>query len=1089
MSLRQVFMRSSWPARRSGVLMACSVLVALPMAVLPTAVVSAAPVQTAATPATLTASGSTGSGDIVVIGDQTSLYSGGVSTATGNRRYEPGPVAGLPTTTVEPVGHTVTLAVNDSGRAASITLAWPMRPGVWQLGLDPADPEQHASLTREANECTFTSGVLDVHLAEAAPDGGVAVLSADINGSCATPGGPYLGAAVRIGDTDPTRALSVPRAQPESISTGAVAGTIVRHQVTVTNVGSKPWKVDAVGTGSTTGWSPLFQVEAGSDTCTGVTLAPAEQCSVSVIATSPTYFVYEHLVVTGDAAAMLVVPLRLEGFPAVAQPTGASTLPGRLASTVTWDVPSSQPTVGYRVYDTTGGQRTLVASAGKAETSMIVAGSGVRRLALVAANGMFAESPDVVLSVPAVTSEVVTNDWYGVSTAFATDVPGAQPRPTRVERVDLDPSRHLWVTARLSNVSVCRVDTEVCTPVAGTATSSAATDPQEAVWLPDGTIAFIRGATPDIRTLWVVNQDGSGLRQVASVPQGTQLAAAPSGSEVLVLNPVVPGSIERVRLLDGHLTTVPGTSGVYGFSVSSRGLLVLDRPAATSQSTPPQWTTVVMNLDGSGAHALPLPVGDNRNVTFDPTGTMVAYSVFSDSISSSVWVAKADGSSPRPVSGSVSGYVVGLKWSVDNAATPSASLDGPTYSQRDVTLLVGAADADDPVGSLRRECRLDAVTAWSSCPATLLLKGLAAGRHTAYARVTDPNGHQSAIATRTWTVDSSAPFTPLPTARVFDGTVTTTPRLVQIAGLGGVPADATAVMVNTEVSGPSAAGYVRVTPAGLDAAVATQEFAKGQTISNLVAVKLVGGKIQVKVSAGSARILMDVSGYYSTTAGASYTPLPMARVFDGTATTAPRLVQIAGLGGVPADATAVMVNTEVSGPTAAGYVRVTPAGQNPGVATQEFVKGQLISNLVAVKLVGGKIQVKVSAGSARILMDVSGYFGSASSGAYYTPLPTARVFDGTATTAPRLVQIAGLGGVPADATAVMVNTEVSGPTAAGYVRVTPAGQNPGVATQEFAKGQLISNLVAVKLVGGKIQVKVSAGSARILMDVAGYYGA
>jgi hypothetical protein len=83
----------------------------------------------------------------------------------------------------------------------------------------------------------------------------------------------------------------------------------------------------------------------------------------------------------------------------------------------------------------------------------------------------------------------------------------------------------------------------------------------------------------------------------------------------------------------------------------------------------------------------------------------------------------------------------------------------------------------------------------------------------------------------------------------------------------GVPADATAVMVNTEVFGPTAAGYVRVTPAGLDAGVATQEFAKGQLISNLVAVKLVGGKIQVKVSAGSARVLMDVSGYYSAVAG------------------------------------------------------------------------------------------------------------------------------------------------------------------------------------------------------------------------------
>jgi hypothetical protein len=70
-------------------------------------------------------------------------------------------------------------------------------------------------------------------------------------------------------------------------------------------------------------------------------------------------------------------------------------------------------------------------------------------------------------------------------------------------------------------------------------------------------------------------------------------------------------------------------------------------------------------------------------------------------------------------------------------------------------------------------------------------------------------------------------------------------------------------MVNTEVFNPTAAGYVRVTPAGLDPAVAVQEFTKAATISNLVAVKLVGGKIQVKVSAGSARVLMDIAGYYT----------------------------------------------------------------------------------------------------------------------------------------------------------------------------------------------------------------------------------
>jgi hypothetical protein len=77
--------------------------------------------------------------------------------------------------------------------------------------------------------------------------------------------------------------------------------------------------------------------------------------------------------------------------------------------------------------------------------------------------------------------------------------------------------------------------------------------------------------------------------------------------------------------------------------------------------------------------------------------------------------------------------------------------------------------------------------------------------------------------------------------------------------------------------------------------------------------------------------------------------------------------------------------------------------------------------------------------------------------------------------------------VPADATAVVVNTEVFGRTGAGYVRVTPFGQDAQVASQEFGRGQTISNLVVVKLNQGKVQVKVSAGMARILMDVAGYY--
>ena len=130
---------------------------------------------------------------------------------------------------------------------------------------------------------------------------------------------------------------------------------------------------------------------------------------------------------------------------------------------------------------------------------------------------------------------------------------------------------------------------------------------------------------------------------------------------------------------------------------------------------------------------------------------------------------------------------------------------------------------------------------------------------------------------------------------------------------------------------------------------------------------------------------------------------------------------------------------------------------------------------VAVQGPPGTGETYRGARQARILMYVSGYYSASTSGSKFTALPTARIFDGTVGTTPLGIQIAGLQGVPADATAVIVNTEVFQPSAAGYVRVTPFGTDAAVAVQEFTIGKTISNLVVVKVVSGKIQAKVSAG--------------
>lgn len=334
-------------------------------------------------------------------------------------------------------------------------------------------------------------------------------------------------------------------------------------------------------------------------------------------------------------------------------------------------------------------------------------------------------------------------------------------------------------------------------------------------------------------------------------------------------------------------------------------------------------------------------------------------------------------------------------------------------------------------------------------------------------------------------------FTAVPTTRAWQGTVGTTPQRIPIAGIAGVPAEATAVVVNVEVSGPTAAGYIRVTPAGQDPQVATQAFTEGRKISNLATVRLVDGAIQAKVSRGSATVFMDVSGYYTETTGATYTPVPNARVFGERVGTTPTRIPVAGRGGVPADATAVVATVGLEQQTAAGYVRVTPAGHDAQVASQTFPADTAISGLVTVGLRDGAVQAKVSRGSAQLWFDVAGYYSASASGSVFVPIDTSRVASSDLTAAPGSVRLAGVSGIPGTATAVVANVEVKDPTRAGYVRVTPAGTDAQVALQSFAAGQTVSSLSITQVTGSttdrRVQAKVSRGTARAYFDVAGYF--
>ena len=121
--------------------------------------------------------------------------------------------------------------------------------------------------------------------------------------------------------------------------------------------------------------------------------------------------------------------------------------------------------------------------------------------------------------------------------------------------------------------------------------------------------------------------------------------------------------------------------------------------------------------------------------------------------------------------------------------------------------------------------------------------------------------------------------------------------------------------------------------------------------------------------------------------------------------------------------------------------------------------------------------------------------------ALLTPLVPARILDtrnGTggakapvAAGTPRVVQVAGQGGVPlTGATAAVLNVTVTEPSHGGWLAVHPSGEAfPGVSNLNFVKGQTVPNLVMAKLGGdGKVVLTNAFGTAHVVIDVLGYYG-
>jgi hypothetical protein len=355
-------------------------------------------------------------------------------------------------------------------------------------------------------------------------------------------------------------------------------------------------------------------------------------------------------------------------------------------------------------------------------------------------------------------------------------------------------------------------------------------------------------------------------------------------------------------------------------------------------------------------------------------------------------------------------------------------------------------------------------------------------------------------------------FVPVTPARLLDTRLTgqslgPASRLdLPVTGRAGIPADAKAVALNVTTVGSSSQTFVRVWPAGQPMSAASALNTDHARTTGAGVMVGIGGQGMVSIynNLGSTHVVVDVTGYYTDAAGvgASYSPLLTGvRLLDTRLSGGPmsdqerRTVQVGGVGGIPADASAVVLNVSSVMSTGAGNISAFPAGGPvPGTASVNHLPGQDVSNRTVVPLTGGRLDLVLSGARAGVVLDAVGWFGPGAT-QNFTPIFPARAFDTRIGSGPlaasetRAFSIAATTGLPSDAVAAVVAIAATQQTApATFVTLWPGGvARPTTSDLNTGAGRDQANLAVVPVTNGQLQAYNNAGTVQLVADVFGYF--
>ena len=183
------------------------------------------------------------------------------------------------------------------------------------------------------------------------------------------------------------------------------------------------------------------------------------------------------------------------------------------------------------------------------------------------------------------------------------------------------------------------------------------------VWSPDGSrIAFHGLGSDGEQHLYIINADGSAVRQLPDGLAGSTPAWSPDGGALAFTLPSSPQSTIYLIRVDGtglrRIAALPGWINEVAWSPDGTRLAF----STDHFDSADVWT---VNADGSDLKRLASGAGYNRYPAWSPDGRRLAY-IFEQDGESELYTMAADGSDAQRLTGG-SGYISMPAWSPDGS--------------------------------------------------------------------------------------------------------------------------------------------------------------------------------------------------------------------------------------------------------------------------------------------------------------------------------------------------------------------------------------------------------------------------------------